>query len=72
MRIGMVEVRQEIRANRAILERMYQMMQNRSESEVIVEEPPEGLPSLPVNSLEEFKELEEFLAPSAVQKQMVR
>ena len=72
MRIGMVELRPEIRANRAFLERIYQMMSNGSEREVVVEEPPEGMPLLPVNSLEEFKELEEFLAPFAVQKQVIR
>ena len=72
MRIGMVELRPEIRANRAFLERIYQMMSNGSEREVVVEEPPEGMPLLPVNSLEEFKELEEFLAPFAAQKQVIR
>ena len=48
------------------------MMQHSSESEVVVEKPPEEMPSLLVIPLEEFEKVKKFPAPSAVQKQMVR
>ena len=69
--IGLLEIRQEVRANRILLEKIVSALSTKEFSSDLIYELDQDFAFFPLNSMEDFDELEKKFKDPSAQEQLV-